>query len=79
MQIVTAPDVGPAEGARFQDHRGATLAAALQIQFPPANIDQTREVARYHLRSSRRGGRLRGGGLRRRADGEGAHEGEAER
>jgi hypothetical protein len=78
MQIVTAPHVGPPIGARFQDHRGGTLAAALQIQFAPANIDRTREVADRHRRSSRQRGPLRGGGLRRRA-GEDAHEGEDER
>ena len=78
MQIVTAPHVGPPISARFQDHRGGALAAALQIQFPPANIDRTREVARCHRRSSRQGDPLRGGGLRRRA-GEDAHEGEDER
>jgi hypothetical protein len=79
MQIVTAPDVGSPEGARFQDYCGAALAEALQIQFPPANIDQTREVARCRRRSSRHGGRLRGGRLRRWAGREEAHEREGER
>src|SRR6516165_12450328 len=50
MQAVTAPHVGPSIGARFQDHCGAALAAALQIQFPPANIDKSREVARCQWR-----------------------------
>jgi hypothetical protein len=73
MKIVTAPYVCPPVGARFQDHRGAPPAAALEIQFPPANIDQTREVARRHRRSSQ-GGPLRSGGLRRRSGRENAHE-----
>ena len=66
---IPGPDVGPAAGTRFQDHRRTALAAALQIQVPPADVDEAGEVA------ARRGGRRRrGGGLGEARDRHGKHQ-----
>jgi hypothetical protein len=66
---IPGPDVGPAAGTRFQDHRRTALAAALQIQVPPADVDEAGEVA-----ARRRGRRRRGSGLGEARDRHGKHQ-----